>query len=143
MKKILLGLITILAIIACKEKVKNQEVGVNSENATTINFSKEIFDFGKITQGDTVVNAFEFTNTGKIPLIITNAVASCGCTLPNWPKEPIKPGDTGKINVVFNSTGKKGLQDKVITITANTNPAQNKVHLIGEVLKNQNEVTVK
>jgi hypothetical protein len=66
-------------------------------------------------------------------LIIKDAVATCGCTKPEWPKTPIKPGEEGEIKVTFNSAGKTGLQDKQITITANTNPAQSMVHLIGEV----------
>ena len=98
-------------------------------------FEYDNHDFGKIKQGDKVNYKFNFTNTGKTPLIITNAVASCGCTTPDWPKGPIKPGDGGLINVTFNSMGKRGLQDKMITITANTNPPQTVVHLIGEVLE--------
>lgn len=92
-------------------------------------------DFGKIQEGDKVTYKFNFANTGKSPLIITDAVASCGCTIPTWPKAPIKPGDGGQIVVTFNSAGKKGLQDKMVTITANTNPRQNVVHLVGEVLE--------
>jgi len=97
-------------------------------------FEKESHDFGKIKQGDKASYDFKFTNNGKSPLIITDAVASCGCTTPEWPKTPVKPGESGLIKVVFNSAGKTGLQDKQITITANTVPAQNMVHLIGEVL---------
>jgi hypothetical protein len=96
-------------------------------------FENESHDFGKITQGDVVHYDFKFTNTGKSPLIITNATATCGCTTPEYPRDPIKPGSTGVIKVTFNSAGKKGLQDKQITVTANTNPADNMVHLIGEV----------
>ena len=98
-------------------------------------FEYDNHDFGKIKEGDKVNYKFNFTNTGKTPLIITNAVASCGCTTPDWPKGPIKPGDGGQINVTFNSMGKKGLQDKMITITSNTSPPQTVVHLIGEVLE--------
>ena len=96
-------------------------------------FDKETHDFGKIKTGDKVTYDFKFTNNGKSPLIIKDAIASCGCTKPEWPTTPIKPGESGAIKVTFNSVGKMGLQDKQITITANTNPAQNLVHLIGEV----------
>lgn len=106
-----------------------------STNTAVMSFEKSSHDFGKITTGDKVSYNFKFTNTGKSPLIISNAVASCGCTTPNWPKSPISPGQSGQILVVFNSLGKKGLQDKMITITANTNPAQTVVHLVGEVLE--------
>jgi len=104
-------------------------------NAPVINFDKSSFDFGKISRGDKVIHDYKFTNTGKSPLIITAAVASCGCTTPNWPKTPIAPGQSAQVTVEFNSTGKVGLQDKMITITANTNPAQTVVHLVGEVVE--------
>ena len=105
----------------------------SATNAPVVKFEKETHDFGKIKAGDKVTYAFKFTNTGKSPLIIKDAVATCGCTKPEWPNTPIKPGEEGEIKVTFNSVGKMGLQDKQITITANTNPAQNMVHLIGEV----------
>ena len=105
----------------------------NAANAPVMKFTRETNDFGKIRSGEKVASDFKFTNTGKSPLIITDAVATCGCTKPEWPKGPIKPGESGNIHVVFNSASKMGLQDKMITITANTNPAQNMVHLIGEV----------
>jgi len=104
-------------------------------NAPVMNFDKSSFDFGKISRGDKVIHDFKFTNTGKSPLIISDAKASCGCTKPNWPKTPVAPGESALINVQFNSTGKIGLQDKMITITANTNPAQTVVHLVGEVIE--------
>jgi hypothetical protein len=97
-------------------------------------FEKESHDFGKIKTGDKVNYDFKFTNTGKSPLIISEAHATCGCTIPEWPKAPVKPGESGIIKVTFNSAGKTGLQDKQITVTANTVPAQTMVHLIGEVL---------
>jgi len=106
----------------------------NAENAPVMKFEKESHDFGKMPVGDKVSYDFKFTNTGKSPLIITDGYASCGCTKPEWPKTPIKPGESGIIHVTFNSQGKSpGLQDKLITITANTTPAQNMVHLIGEL----------
>jgi hypothetical protein len=104
-----------------------------AENAPLMKFEKTTHDFGKIKAGDKVVYDFKFVNTGKSPLIITDGYASCGCTKPEWPKTPVKPGESGIIHVTFNSLGKMGLQDKLITITANTNPPQNLVHLIGEV----------
>jgi len=106
---------------------------VSATNAPTIKFEKETHDFGKIKAGEKVTYEFKFTNTGKSPLIIKDAIATCGCTKPEWPKTPIKPGEEGAVKVTFNSTGKMGLQDKQITVTANTNPAQSMVHLIGEV----------
>jgi len=105
----------------------------SATNAPVMKFEKETYDFGKIKQGDKVTYEFKFTNNGKSPLIIKDAVATCGCTKPEWPQAPIAPGADGFIKVTFNSAAKMGLQDKQITITANTNPAQSIVHLIGEV----------
>ena len=105
----------------------------DTANAPVLAFEKSSYDFGKIKQGDKVSHDFKFSNNGKSPLIISDVVASCGCTKPDWPKIPIAPGSNGVIKVVFNSAGKSGLQDKLITITANTLPAQSLVHLIGEV----------
>jgi len=102
-------------------------------NNPVLKFDKEIYDFGKIKAGDKVSYSYSFVNTGKSPLIITDAVASCGCTIPSWPNKPINPGNKEAIKVIFNSAGKSGLIDKQITITANTVPAQTLVHLIGEV----------
>jgi hypothetical protein len=106
---------------------------VSATNAPVMKFEKETHDFGKIKEGDKVTYAFKFTNTGKSPLIIKDAVATCGCTKPEWPTTPIQAGANGEIKVTFNSAAKMGLQDKQITVTANTVPAQSMVHLIGEV----------
>ncbi|MCB0482959.1 MAG: DUF1573 domain-containing protein, partial [Flavobacteriales bacterium] len=67
-----------------------------------ITFDKDVHDFGKITQGEMVETSFAFTNTGEADLIISSAKGSCGCTVPEWPKEPIPPGGKGEIRVVFN-----------------------------------------
>lgn len=85
-------------------------------------FTESAFDFGNIKQGDKVKHTFTFKNTGDAPLIIENASASCGCTVPQWPREPIAPGKEGKIEVEFNSAGKMGQQSKQISIRANTQP---------------------
>src|SRR3569833_33832 len=138
MKKLFLSLMAAsMLMVACH----SNQSGATASNGTTatasdapiMKFATEHHDFGKIIAGDKVTKKFKFTNSGKSPLIITDAVASCGCTTPTWPKQPIKPGESGSIKVSFNSSGKMGLQDKQITITANTKPAQNLVHLIGEV----------
>ena len=148
MKKLFLGLIAAgMLLSACNQGAKKDATSDSTAKASdsaaagqvlpngpVMKFEYTTHDFGKIQQGDKVTYKFNFANVGKTPLIITDAVASCGCTIPTWPKAPIKPGDGGQIIVTFNSAGKKDLQDKLITITANTNPRQNVVHLVGEVL---------
>jgi hypothetical protein len=137
MKHLFLSLLAASMLLAAcnhsSQTAGNTTTG-NASDAPKMKFEKETHDFGKIKGGDKVSYDFKFTNTGNSPLIITDATATCGCTKPEWPKAPVKPGESGAIHVTFNSAGKLGLQDKMITITANTNPAQNMVHLIGEVL---------
>jgi hypothetical protein len=88
-------------------------------NATTVSFNKKEHNFGTINEGKTVSTTFKITNTGSKDLIIQNATASCGCTVPEFTKIPIKPGKTGDIKVSFDSTGKPGQQSKTVTVTAN------------------------
>jgi hypothetical protein len=138
MKKLILSVLIASVLMACNQPAKTTAAATttttaNAANAPVMKFEFESHDFGKLKQGDKVTYEFKFTNTGKSPLIITNATATCGCTTPEWPKVPLQPGEGGKITVTFNSAAKSGLQDKLITITANTNPAQSMVHLIGEV----------
>jgi hypothetical protein len=135
MKKLILSLAIACSLMACNQPAQTTSANTtaNAANAPVMKFEFDSHDFGKIKQGDKVSYEYKFTNTGKSPLIITNATASCGCTTPEWPKAPLKPGESGKIKVVFDSAAKSGLQDKMVTVTANTNPAQNMVHLIGEV----------
>ena len=131
-------LAAVMLFSACHSNNNSTAANANGagDNGPKMKFEKETHDFGKIKPGDTVSFDFKFTNTGTLPLIITDGYASCGCTRPTWPKTPVKPGEAGIIHVTFNSKGKLGLQDKLITITANTNPADNHVHLIGEVNPN-------
>ena len=121
-----------ISFTSCKEenaseKVQpaNVEAAANRDAAAdtfpVMTFDKTEHDFGTINDGDIVSTVFNFTNTGKSPLVIVSAKGSCGCTVPNdWPKEPIPPGGTGKFTVQFNSKGKPNQQQKTVTITANT-----------------------
>ncbi len=101
-------------------------------------FVESSFDFGTITEGDVVDHIFTFTNTGEAPLIISSATASCGCTVPQWPREPIPVGGEGEIKVQFNSRNKPGIQNKTITITANTYPKINRLSIKANVTKDNN-----
>ena len=100
---------------------------------TTIEFSELEYDFGTVKEGVKVSHTYKFKNTGKEPLIISNAQGSCGCTVPNWTREPVKPGGTGEIVVEFNTQGKAGKRNQKVTVTANTNPPQTFLSLNGIV----------
>ena len=100
---------------------------------TGIEYESDKFNFGVVDEGEIVKHIFKFKNTGKEPLIISNAKGSCGCTVPTWPKEPVPPGGMGEIKVEFNSKGKPGPQSKRVTVTANTNPSETYLEISGEV----------
>lgn len=109
------------------------ETGATDANAPVITFEETEYDFGTIKQGEVIDHTFKFTNTGKSPLIIESATASCGCTVPQPPTDPIAPGETGEIDVKFNSAGKMGQQYPTVTVRANTQPNIVKVSLKGNV----------
>ncbi|PST81941.1 DUF1573 domain-containing protein [Pedobacter yulinensis] len=152
MKRIFLAVLLAGALASCQSNQKNETSqaetsavannaadngsAVPDKDAPVITWERETFDFGTIKQGEKVQHDFKFKNTGKTPLIISNASASCGCTVPEPPKEPIKPGAEGVIKVVFDSNGKEGMQDKGITITSNANPTMSVIRLVGEIKAN-------
>ncbi len=102
-----------------------------------IAWDKSSHDFGDMTQGDKVEHVFKFTNTGTEPLVITNVEVTCGCTLPkSWPRDPIAAGGKGEIIVAFNSTGKLGKQNKVVTVVSNaSNPEGKQIVFTANVLE--------
>ncbi len=101
-------------------------------------FEESEFDFGTIDEGKIVEHSFRFTNIGKAPLVVKKATASCGCTVPSSPKDPIKPGESSEIKVRFDSNNKPNQQVKTITIEANTEPVLTKLQIRGFVVpKNQ------
>jgi hypothetical protein len=107
---------------------------VNAASGTaTFQFEEERHDFGDIAEGTVAKHTFEFTNTGDAPLIIYNAQGSCGCTVPEWPREAIAPGATGEIKVSFNSAGRPGVNNKQVTLTANTVPNKRIINITSNV----------
>lgn len=155
MKNFLFVLLAMTAFTACKEE-KPKEVEtkdpnrlstelVNNprtangattqelESMPTMTFKDSVFDFGMIKEGDVVRHEYEFTNNGKNPLIISNAKGSCGCTVPEYPTQPVPPGKSGVIKVEFHSEGKIGHQEKSINITTNSNRGMHTLFIKGDV----------
>lgn len=126
------------AIQPQQQPIQPQTPPVPSGPKTNMTFGESTYNFGTVKEGEKVEHVYKFKNTGNDPLIISNAQGSCGCTVPQWPKEPIAPGKSGEIKVVFDSKGKSGKQNKTVTITANTEPATTTINIAGEVLKDPN-----
>jgi hypothetical protein len=150
--KILLGFVVVVAFAGCQENGKSDKpdnaispsVVENPATASSddsekkfpvIKFEKEVHDFGKIIDGEKVSFAFNFVNTGNADLVIRSANGSCGCTVPDFPKDPVKPGENGIINVTFDSNGRAGHQEKEVTIISNTIPSTMKVKIVATVEK--------
>ncbi len=134
MKKVLL-----LALGLAAGGYAAQAQAVQPANATAkaagpaITFEESKYDFGSVAQGGMVDHTFKFKNTGTQPLIISNIGVSCGCTTPEYTKDPVLPGKTGTIAAHFNSAGKMGMQNKVLTIESNAAAGNATVSLVGEV----------
>lgn len=109
---------------------------------TVMSFEEDRFNFGTAVEGEKVSHTYKFTNTGKEPLILSNARGSCGCTVPKWPRQPIQPGETNEIVVEFNTKNKVGERSQKVTITANTNPPESFIYLDGTVEKAATEPNV-
>lgn len=134
MKAILLS----LAIIFGSAQMRSQEVkspeavAPVNPNAPEIIFEADNHDFGTLKQGEDCITEFKFKNTGKEPLVISNAQPSCGCTVPQWPKDPVKPGETGVIKVKYDSN-RVGPFEKTITVTSNAKTQQKVIKIKGKI----------
>jgi len=138
MKKILL--LSTVFLMACMSMAQDAVVKEQKSKAK-IEFTEKSKNFGDIYQGDKVTHVFNFKNTGTEPLILSNVITSCGCTATEWPREPIAPGGNGVINATFNSTGKMGKQNKVITVVSNSAEGSARVSIISNVLPKKTTTT--
>lgn len=131
MKYLVINLLSLLLIcgVSMAQTDKKAQAGTTPE----FNFEVEEYNFGTVKEGEVVEYEFRFTNKGSEPLVISNVQSTCGCTVPEWPQEPIEKGKTGSIKVVFNSAGKMGLQNRPITIFSNAKTSPKIVHLKGYV----------
>lgn len=110
-----------------------QSATKTSDKRPVITFEKTEHDFGTLLQGEVVTYSFHFTNTGNMPLIISEVGSSCGCTVGDYPREPIAPGKMGDIKVTYNSAGHHGFQSRFLTVMSNTNPAKTTLRIKGTV----------
>lgn len=150
MKKfnVLISMIMVVTFFACNnngaknnistdvvQNSKSAEPGVKPYKLPKMEFTDTTYDFGRIIQGEKVAYDFRFTNIGRSDLVISKVRTSCGCTVGKYPKHPIKPGEKGKIEVVFDSKSKRGFQNKTITVMANTQPNYTRLFLKGVVVE--------
>jgi hypothetical protein len=152
MKRFLI--ISLLAFAACKNNstadndkgklpftlVNNPHTANGVDNAAaalkpTMDFVDTLHNFGTIHEDEIVTYDFAYTNNGKSPLIITAAIGSCGCTVPNYSNDPVAPGKTMNMKVTFNSSGKTGHQEKSVVIHANTLRGEHMLYIKADVLK--------
>lgn len=128
--------ILFLAIFMVNISIAQEEEKEDKENlpGPAITFAEEQHDFGDIYQGDVVKHTFKFENTGDEPLVLSNVAVTCGCTATDWPREPIAPGEEESITVQFDSAGKLGKQNKIITIYSNANKPVSRVAIVTNVL---------
>jgi len=141
MNKLIAPLVLAGIIFSCNIRDMKNKAGLQATNAsphftdsTTVQMIDSAYNFGKVADGEKVAYSYRFRNTGKNPLIVSSAVASCGCTVPEKPEEPIKPGETGFLKVVFNSKGRVGEVHKEITVTSNAYPPFPVLQLTGQVV---------
>ena len=144
-KLILLSMIGLIGLMcSCEQNAANKIKSENLEKAkqrdevikaggAKMDFEKTEHDFGEINEGDVVETVFNFKNTGKQELIIASAKGSCGCTVPEWPKEPIMPGESGQIKVKFNSSNRTNLQQKQVTLLTNTDEGKKIIKIKAQV----------
>ena len=141
MKNILLSLLFCFTfiLISCQGNVKSEKkaLPLSSEAVTKVisespvmTFDKSVHDFGVISEGEKVSSIFTFTNTGKSDLIIVDARGSCGCTVPEYPKNiPIPPGESGELRISYDSNGQPNMQQKTVTISANTDSGRETIRI--------------
>jgi len=135
--KFYLPLLLVILFGACNQGEKSDQRSDNNgtfdDTGPVIAFEKDLHVFGKIISGEKVSYAFRFTNEGTGPLLITGIRSGCGCTVGDFPKEPIMPKETGRINVVFNSAGRRGLQSETVRVFTNTGEQVSTLRIQAEV----------
>ncbi len=134
MKKVIFSfvLLSVFALQGIAQNAPANATPASNPNAGDFSFVEETHDFGKIPKGTPVNYEFSFVNSGKEPIVISNVQASCGCTTPKWPKEPVLPGKSASINVQYNAANPGGF-NKSITITSNAKTPTKVLYIKGTV----------
>lgn len=146
--KFLYPLFLLLLISSCRTEGEERKVttdliniaptsenSVDIENLPVLTFEQDVFDFGTVIEGKSVNHTYEFVNTGKSDLVITNVSTSCGCTTAkDWSKKPYQPGEKGTITITFESENRPGKINKSVDIVSNAYPAVKQLKIVGRVL---------
>ena len=142
MKQLILLLVS-LVFVTCNSSSTDSTLVSNPHTASTkakkvlmpfIEMRETTYNFGEMEQGESVTHDFFLKNTGEADLVIIDAKGSCGCTVPEWPRIPIKKGEERTVKVTFNSAGKKGKQNKTVTLVTNAIPNTKVLTIIGNVI---------
>jgi hypothetical protein len=145
---LILLIISPMILLSCRQKSADKELlpsdivknpnsadgMIDEGDMPRMDFETDFHDFGRVIQGEKVSFGFKFKNSGKSDLIISSVSSSCGCTVPDFPKTAIKPGESHKIDVKFDSEGRRGFQNKTITISSNSQPGTQVVRIKAEVV---------
>ena len=136
--RIILFLIIGLVFITCNQKETGNGKNKAVSSPPEIEFNKLYHDFGTITEGEKVAYTFGFKNTGGTELIIKDAIAGCGCTIPEYEKKPVKPGEKGYVEIIFDSRGRYGNQYKSILLKTNTPYGEKTLTIKANIVTNKN-----
>ena len=135
---LLISVLTVVTIGACTNRngnASNTDIYIDPENPPIAKFDTLFHDFGTLVQGESVSHTFKFINQGKSDLIIYDAYSTCGCTVPQYTKEPLKYNAEGKLEVIFNSEGKRGVQYKMVNLKLNTPSGEKSIGIRANVIK--------
>ena len=146
MKRLFATLLLVTSLLAACNQASQNDIDVDlinnpnsadgydsNEPLPIMAFDNELHDFGRISQGESITYSFHFVNKGKSDLIISGCSATCGCTVADYPRKRIVPGDDGYVTVTFNSQGKTGQQYQEVTVSSNAQPSKNVLKIVAQV----------
>ena len=146
MKRLFATLLLVTSLLAACNQSSQNDIDVDlinnpnsadgydsNEPLPIMAFDNELHDFGRISQGESITYSFHFVNKGKSDLIISGCSATCGCTVADYPRKRIAPGDDGYVTVTFNSQGKTGQQYQEVTVSSNAQPSKNVLKIVAQV----------